>query len=390
FQRITPELPGILVQVAPRLIVLSDDGMLATTVSDIGTTSTYQLGTTTFATKTPCTMTRGPWFSLSLTNKKELDFVVINDKGVAEEHSLDLVTCLDLPGLPAYTEAAGLYIYTGAPRLKEQKRVLSRSDIANVLCAGRFGDKGIEVSLRSTKFREIDEFGTSEIVACAYSPDGLNWMSVSPDGFMTLKDLSTDLFISMSQPSPKIQGPWSIAITNDSRTIAATGGDGRIELYRNGTDEWMALPVRDAAGPVALDTTGNLIAYANSRREVEVWRIRQPVLTQPPDGNFPADLIEQLNGPARRTVSDELVKRYERDPSGVIAHLMAAILPDSETKSYRVNLYILRTLARIKSGWRATDADRTALAKLRASKYMSDPTYKGWADQAIANMLGTK
>ena len=59
---------------------------------------------------------------------------------------------------------------------------------------------------------------------------------------------------------------------------------------------------------------------------------------------------------------------YDKNGKQVIEALVSALLPDSDRHSYRVNLYVARTLARIKPSWQGTKirglgkAAHTALA----------------------------
>ena len=70
-----------------------------------------------------------------------------------------------------------------------------------------------------------------------------------------------------------------------------------------------------------------------------------------------------------------------------MALLVKTIVPPGEAATYRVNLYILVTLARIQGGWTGTEAERAAVGAIANSSERSDPTYKKWADQAIAAQL---
>lgn len=93
-------------------------------------------------------------------------------------------------------------------------------------------------------------------------------------------------------------------------------------------------------------------------------------------------LVEQLNGPSRREVSNRLIADYAVDKKAVVSALVGAIQPESSPIAYRVNLYILFTLARVPGGWEGTPAQASAIATLSQSRNATDPTYAKWAERA--------
>jgi len=107
----------------------------------------------------------------------------------------------------------------------------------------------------------------------------------------------------------------------------------------------------------------------------------------PPDAySSKQSLVELLNGPNRRDASNSLIRDYARNRSGVVTSLNAAIQPESEAIAYRVNLYILFTLARIPDQWEGTAEQIKAIEHLTSSKNMADPTYQKWAKQALSHV----
>jgi PASTA domain-containing protein len=96
------------------------------------------------------------------------------------------------------------------------------------------------------------------------------------------------------------------------------------------------------------------------------------------------DLISKFIGDERRNASDQLVAMYSRHPALVVNALIDAIVADGPT-SYRINLYIARTLGSIKSGWNGTTDQLARIKSLQASKDYKDPTFKLWVDKAIDN-----
>jgi hypothetical protein len=97
-----------------------------------------------------------------------------------------------------------------------------------------------------------------------------------------------------------------------------------------------------------------------------------------------ADLIAKFSGEDRRKASDDLVQLYEQHPTEVVNGLMNAIAGEGPN-SYRINLYIARTLGSIKSGWKGTQDQFARVKSLQASKDYKDPTFKLWVDKAIDN-----
>jgi len=103
-------------------------------------------------------------------------------------------------------------------------------------------------------------------------------------------------------------------------------------------------------------------------------------------------LIELLNGPTRRDVSNSLINDYiaNKSKAEIIARLIDAAnqVEKKATVLYRVHLYILFTLARIPGNW---EGDANQIKKIKdladpsKTDNMKDPTYKKWAIQAVNN-----
>jgi len=98
--------------------------------------------------------------------------------------------------------------------------------------------------------------------------------------------------------------------------------------------------------------------------------------------------VKQFRGPDRLKSSDRLIQIYEQDPIAVVDTLIQGILPPNDEWSYRVNLYIAFTLARIRSGWRGTAEQRNEILKLKDTNNYKEPTFLRRVDEALANYKG--
>jgi len=96
-------------------------------------------------------------------------------------------------------------------------------------------------------------------------------------------------------------------------------------------------------------------------------------------------LVKQLTGSERRGVSNSLIEMYKQNKKAVVDGLINAILPESDSNSYRNNLYIVYTLARIPDGWEGTDGQAEQIAELRHTANYSDPTFRQWVDKTLQN-----
>jgi hypothetical protein len=142
-----------------------------------------------------------------------------------------------------------------------------------------------------------------------------------------------------------------------------------------------------------------LAVKAETGREKQVWEQgrrnidqistanESTVLSTDPSPSFTAAdtaaLVQLLNGPSRREVSNKLIAEYHVNPKGTVSALVAAIQPEMSASAYRVNLYILFTLARIPGNWLGTSDQIEAIRSLSRSGNMTDPTYARWAAQAV-------
>jgi hypothetical protein len=109
-----------------------------------------------------------------------------------------------------------------------------------------------------------------------------------------------------------------------------------------------------------------------------------------PEVKLPTDILDrdelrkQLTSPERRSVSNRLIELYNQRKKDVVDALINAILPESDTNSYRNNLYIAVTLGGI-SSWEGSDDQLNLVDDLKKTKNYHDPTFRKWVDQAAAN-----
>ncbi len=102
-----------------------------------------------------------------------------------------------------------------------------------------------------------------------------------------------------------------------------------------------------------------------------------------------ADLPKLFDGVERRVASDRLIRLYRQDRDNrakVVQSVIDAILPDRNTSSYRVNLYVARTLRLIPGGWDGSASQRAKIEALRnTSSYERDETFRENVDAALEN-----
>lgn len=96
----------------------------------------------------------------------------------------------------------------------------------------------------------------------------------------------------------------------------------------------------------------------------------------------PTVLVKKFNGDDRLLASNQLIQAYKEKPSQVVAALINAIQTEELPTSYRVNLYVAFTLARIDPYWSGNANQFERIAELRRSTNYQDPTFKKWVVQA--------
>ena len=98
------------------------------------------------------------------------------------------------------------------------------------------------------------------------------------------------------------------------------------------------------------------------------------------------ELPNLFSGVERRLASDRLIALYPNNKKAVVEALIAAIQPGNLSTSYRINIYVARTLRLIQGKWEGTEAQRAAVAALKDQQAnYKDPTFKENVDAAWDN-----
>jgi hypothetical protein len=66
---------------------------------------------------------------------------------------------------------------------------------------------------------------------------------------------------------------------------------------------------------------------------------------------------------------------------------VAALLPPDDPRSYRTNLYVAYTLARMSAKWEGTKKDVDQVVLLKTTPNYKDPTFAQWVDKAVTNAI---
>lgn len=93
------------------------------------------------------------------------------------------------------------------------------------------------------------------------------------------------------------------------------------------------------------------------------------------------EIRESLYSNFRRQFSDILVREINDGKQSTVDSLVDAILPSQNIQSYRVNLYIVYTLARSEK-WKASPERKSLLDGLASTPNYRDPTFKENLDRA--------
>jgi hypothetical protein len=123
----------------------------------------------------------------------------------------------------------------------------------------------------------------------------------------------------------------------------------------------------------------------NDNRSVNV-PIQETQVSLPPNILDIQELEQQLTSPSRREVSNGLIAMYPAKKTQVVKALIDSILPQSDPRSYRHNLYVAFTLARIPGGWKSTQEQKDRIYELSDSnrtQNAKDPTFSKWTKQAL-------
>jgi hypothetical protein len=97
------------------------------------------------------------------------------------------------------------------------------------------------------------------------------------------------------------------------------------------------------------------------------------------------DLVKKFDGDERLIASNHLIGLYNENRTVVVKTLIDKILPENDPRSYRRNLYIAFTLARIKPYWEGSREQIEAINSLKHSSNYSNETFRKRIDEAISN-----
>lgn len=154
-----------------------------------------------------------------------------------------------------------------------------------------------------------------------------------------------------------------------------------------------------AHGLRPIDGSESFEAFSNEILELAASRAPEAPSNQlpsangflgPSSGNVAAmgnavALTELFRGAERLAASNRLLELYPENSDAVVEALRAAILPDGDPASYRVNLYIAYTIARI-SQPKCTGPMNSLVnrvAKLRTTSSYRDATFRRRVDEAV-------
>ena len=97
-------------------------------------------------------------------------------------------------------------------------------------------------------------------------------------------------------------------------------------------------------------------------------------------------LVEKFRGDERLIASDKLVLAYKEHPQAVVKSLIDGLLPENDKWSYRVNLYIAFTLARIEPSWIGSKEQLNKIVALKETgNFRKDTTFRRRVNEALDN-----
>lgn len=98
----------------------------------------------------------------------------------------------------------------------------------------------------------------------------------------------------------------------------------------------------------------------------------------------PPYVVSALYGAQRKEISDRIAALRGTQRPAAVESLLTALQPPNASKSYRVNLYISRTLAEMTPDWDGTpDQCGKLAAHTRDTPDYRDPTFRLWTDRAL-------
>lgn len=114
--------------------------------------------------------------------------------------------------------------------------------------------------------------------ACAVSGDGKRLVVATRSGVARefLLDVRETALVDRRAQLPLGATVSQLALSRDGAILSATRDDGSVWVLHEGAAVWTPLGRLDATGALAISGDGQTLAFATSRREVEVWRLGTP------------------------------------------------------------------------------------------------------------------
>lgn len=97
------------------------------------------------------------------------------------------------------------------------------------------------------------------------------------------------------------------------------------------------------------------------------------------------NLVKQFPNDNRREISNKIARLYNSYSAEVVTGLINGIEPENKRWSYRINIYVARTLALINPSWIGNDRQIKELEKLKNSENYNESAFKSRLDAALKN-----
>jgi outer membrane protein OmpA-like peptidoglycan-associated protein len=121
--------------------------------------------------------------------------------------------------------------------------------------------------------------GSSDIAdACAISGDGRVLSVAGRSGGWQQIPLQTDAQLLFERRTMPVSGArvMSLVLNRDGGVAAVLKDDGSIWVAQHPSENWVRVVETGAQAPLALSADGKFVAFANDKREIEIWRIAPP------------------------------------------------------------------------------------------------------------------
>ncbi|HEX2546603.1 MAG TPA: hypothetical protein VHL79_17100 [Ramlibacter sp.] len=136
-------------------------------------------------------------------------------------------------------------------------------------------------------------------------------------------------------------------------------------------------------------TDGPNVWQQEQRREDDKFIKGPPPRPQVGGPGRPAPMTQQgvlaaLTEKDRRWEAERLAELAKTD-EGTVELLVSSLLPQTDPRSYRFNLYAAYTLARVEGGWKGSGTQLGKVQALKESGNYKDPTFQATVDKALKN-----